>query len=133
MTGADLTERAVRIPFHLSAFAAASFVSCTLIVFAFPGMSTKWTGTKVYAHAQLRKERHFGRRECDFQIRGEYIKRQPAGYICISGAEFEALPEHGVMRVREKRSIFGVYAEGVMPESANKRVRSPREMRAPDA
>ncbi len=118
--GANLSDRSVSIPFRISAVIASCSVCWMLIVFIFPAWATKWSGAETYTVAKLEKKRTYSRRECDFQIYGEYIQRQPVGYVCVSQREFELLPERGQMEARESRSIFGVHIRGVAPASANK-------------
>jgi len=107
--------RAKRMPFDLGTFIASCGVCWILIVFAFPAWATKWLSAEAFTVAELRKDESHSRHECDYRVSGEYIQRQPAGYICISSEEFERLPASGPMLVREKRSIFGVYVEDVQP------------------
>lgn len=113
--GVEPMGRAPRMSVDLGTFIISCLISWILLVFAFPAWATKWLSAEAFTVAELRKDKSHSRHGCDYRVSGEYIQRQPAGYICISAEEFERLPASGSMLVREKRSIFGVYVEGVQP------------------
>jgi hypothetical protein len=116
--GEEMRSRRERSVIYVSAYGMLLVICWVTMVYIAPDLSTRWVATQTTEEALLGKVREVGRSECDYQVYGEHFRFQPAGYICVSGSEFEQLPEHGLMRVRGRRSVFGLHVDRIEPAGA---------------
>ncbi len=70
-------------------------------------------GNKTEAIAELRKERHYSRRSCDYRLEGEFLDKAFPSHICIGKLNYQNLPANAIYIVKGHKHYLGFVADGV--------------------
>lgn len=87
-----------------------------------PDIITRLVGEPLSIYTELEKDHSYRRRQCDYQVRGDYLSFP--GYICVFPSQFDRLPDKGLMSLTGSATVFGMHVTTVEAKKADKQTQT---------